>query len=585
MVEEEQKGYIDAVIPNANVSTWQNEIANVVNETYSFANSSLFISTIAGYYHDYAFRYIRPAVQWMDGYVPSIHAPGTGIMSTHIAGSLIKGLTRQIVGEKLVFRAEKNDPSALDTLKFVSEWSKKNKTKKAVKSGIGYSLGVGTSLIKINKRMDGELWWEGCRFDTCTYLASFTGEIKEATFLIKSYVDTRGDKGNVHYYLCEKRYYRESKGLVVKNPDGTFTKKEKKGDLIPTVEYVVHRATTQSLQNLSLRAADRRTIGWTEIPEDIRKCIKQDYAVLKIGDPQRLGLTNLGVEALLNGESDITCPTGTNFGESLIIPILDDLIIYEVASAYLLRDLYNGKGTVYLPKNLSLGDYSGYGQNVVVDGDNVSKIIQEAGLPPMNPNNPLQGMPNRVELLKGVNPEDQKAIVEQFELRVEQWQKVKEDSLKNIATKWGMSPKILNSFLAVGQVQQTATQIDSEDDVSIAFINLTRSYFRDPLDRLLETTLNYYGKPANVHIDFASPSLINKDRIIQRAASLRDLGVIDTDDMVRMIYPDLEEEEIQDKVKRAQAQEMQMMMQQMGAPTDEELSGGGNGDPDGTTSN
>ena len=198
------------------------------------------------------------------------------------------------------------------------------------------------------------------------------------------------------------------------------------------------------------------------------------------------------------------------------------------------------------------------------------------------PPNPLQGMPDRVETIKGVNPEDQKAIVEQFETRAAEWQLIKENCLKNIATKWGMSPKILNSFLAVGQVQQTATQIDSEDDISIAFINLTRSYFIDALDKLLETTLNYYGKPADVHIEFSSPSLINKDRIIQRASNLRAEGIIDTEDYIRMVYPDYDEEEVQNQVKKAQEQEMKMMMQQMAAPTDEEL-GGGNGDLDGTT--
>ncbi len=586
--ERNENAVVDTIVPNAGVSVFQSGLAQVVNDTYSFANSSLFIAAIAGYYQDYAYRYIRPSVQWMDGYVPSIHTAGTGIMSTHIAGALIEGLTRQIVGEKLVFRVtSKNDPDALETLKFTSEWAKKVNIKKAVKSAIGYSLGVGTSLLKMNKRMNGTIWWEGCRFDTCVYLASFTGEIREAEFLLRSYVDTRGKKGTTHYYLCEKRYYRESKGVVGPAPD--FAVIEKKGEMIPTVEYVVHAASAQSLQNLTNRSMMKKTIGWTEIPEDVRKLIKQDYSVLRIGEPQKLGFTNLGVVALLNGDCDITCPTGTNFGRSLIVPIQDDLITYELASSYLLREMYNGKGTVYLPKNLSLGDYGGY-PSVTEIKDSTEEIpgehnvAQTPVMPPFFPNNPLSGMPDKVETMKGVNPEDQKAIVEQFELRAQEWQTVKENSLKNIATKWGMSPKILNSFLAVGQVQQTATQIDSEDDVSIAFINLTRACFQGAIDELLETTLNYYGKAANIHVDFASPSLINKDRILQRVTSMRQEGFIDTDDAIRELFPDLEEEEIQDKVARANAQELKMMMAQMGAPTDEELSGGGNGDLDGTTS-
>ena len=576
---------VDNIVPNAGVSTFQSSLVQVVNDTYSYANSSLFIAAIAGYYQDYAYRYIRPAVQWLDGYVPAIHTAGTGIMSTHIGGALITGLTRQIVGEKLIFRAADKSEEGKETLKFISEWSKKQNIKKAVKAAIGYSLGVGTSLLKMNKRMNGDVWWEGCRFDTCVYLASFTGEIREAEFLLRSYTDTRGKGGATHYYLCEKRYYRESKGLIGPAPD--FKVLEKKGDLIPTVEYVVHTANAQSLQNLTNRSMMRKTIGWTEIPSEIRKLIKEDYAVLRIGEPLKLGFTNLGVVALLNGDGDIACPTGTNFGQSMLIPIQDDLITYELASSYLLRDMYNGKGTVYVPKNLSLGDYGGFphveslsGTAKEIPGDN--NVIETPIIPPTLPPNPLSGMPDKVELMKGVNPEDQKAIVEQFETRAAEWQTIKENCLKNIATKWGMSPKILNSFLAVGQVQQTATQIDSEDDVSIAFINLTRSYFIDKIDELLETTLNYYGKAANVHVEFASPSLVNKDRILNRISSMRQEGFIDTEDAIRELNPDLDEEELQTKIEKAKAQEQKMLMAQMVPPTEDEL-GGGNGDLDGTT--
>ena len=145
-----------------------------------------------------------------------------------------------------------------------------------------------------------------------------------------------------------------------------------------------------------------------------------------------------------------------------------------------------------------------------------------------------------------------------------------------------MSPKILSSFLAQGQAQMTATQIDSEDDISIAFINLTRSYFRDKLDKLMETSLNHMGIATNIKIDFASPSLINKDRILNRVSQLRQEGFIDTEEAIRELNPDLSEEEIQDRIAKAQKQEMQMMMAQMQPPMDNEL-GGGNGDLDGTT--
>ena len=210
--------------------------------------------------------------------------------------------------------------------------------------------------------------------------------------------------------------------------------------------------------------------------------------------------------------------------------------------------------------------------------------MQQVVPPPVNTlyRSPLSNMPDQVETLKGVNPEDQQAIVQQFELRAAEWQQIKENCLKNIAVKWGMSPKILSSFLAQGQAQMTATQIDSEDDISIAFINLTRSYFKDKIDKLMETSLNHMGIATNIKIDFASPSLINKDRILNRVSQLRQEGFIDTEEAIRELNPDLSEEELQDRIQKAKQQELQMMMAQMQPPMDEDLTGG-NGDLDGTT--
>ena len=219
-------------VENIGVSSWQNSLAQVVNGTYTYANSSLFIASIAGYYQDYANRYIRPCVEWLDGYVPTIHNANTGIMSTHIAGALISGLTKQIVGEKLVLRPGTKDKESLKDLKTVSEWAEKQNIKKAVKTAIGYALGVGTSLLKINKRMNGNLWWEGVRFDNCYYIASFTGEIKEVTTLIRHYADTRPKK-NAHFYLCEHRFWKKSNGKIKDIGGGQYVVLEKKGELIP----------------------------------------------------------------------------------------------------------------------------------------------------------------------------------------------------------------------------------------------------------------------------------------------------------------------------------------------------------------
>lgn len=558
----EEKAIVQEIIPNIGVTDEVTTLAGVINETYSYANSTLFIAEIAGYYRDYAFRYVRPSCQWLDGYVPSLHNRGTGIISTRIASKLVSGLAKQLAGEKLVFRLKDDptDPHHKEALKKVSNWSNKQNIHKAVKNGIGFACANGTCLVKTNVRLNGELWWEPVRFDNCFYLASFTGEIKEATFLIRGYTDTREGKNNCQYFLCEKRYWKQFEPKIKKNPDGTYTTVQKK-EIKPVVEYKVHRATSQSLNNLMASSTNRSSVGWEEIPYEIRKCIKNDYGVLRIDEPKPLPFANsLGVVAFINGEGDISVPTGANFGESMIVGIQDDLITYELATSYQLRDMQNGKGTVYLPKSMSLGDVAPNVALPLVDSE--KGALGTNGVPyiPPHDDNLYKTAPNTVETLKGVSPEEQQAIVQQFELRGDQWQMIKENALKNIAVKWGMSPKILASFLATGTAQMTATQIDSEDDISIAFINLHRSYFINAINELLELALNYMGYETNIEVKFASPSLINKDRLLNRIAQELSLGLIDLEDAIREMNPDLDEESLQTKIEKAlQQQQMNML--------------------------
>ena len=217
-----------------------------------------------------------------------------------------------------------------------------------------------------------------------------------------------------------------------------------------------------------------------------------------------------------------------------------DLINYEFANAYRLRDAYLGKGTLYLPKSMSMGDLSMPG--AVASGGNMLSALPETP----------------VELMKGVDAENQQAIVKQFNLRVAEWQKMMDDSLKAIATKWGTTPKALSSYLSQGEAQQTATQIDSEDDMSIAFINQERSYFVEPFNRLLRTTLELCGKPCGVELTFGNPSLVNKDRLLARTEKEYAMGLIDIEEAVRQTNPDLEEDALRAKIDKALARQKEM---------------------------
>ena len=65
--EKENTQHVETQVEPLNVSSWQSSVAAAVNQTYSYTNSSLFCAVIAGYYKDYAYRYILTACQWLDG--------------------------------------------------------------------------------------------------------------------------------------------------------------------------------------------------------------------------------------------------------------------------------------------------------------------------------------------------------------------------------------------------------------------------------------------------------------------------------------------------------------------------------------
>ena len=539
-------------VANAGIVEWQRGLANAVNETYNFSNNSLFYGLMPAYYRDYAWRYLRPAMQWLDGFVPSLHGEMSGIMATRIGTKLITGLTKQVVGEKLIFKP--NDKTFDETTKValqkISKWYDDNNVIKSVYAAIGFALGIGTSLLKMNVSNFNEVWWEAVRFDNCFYLADYKNKIDEATFLIRGYTDTRKNNSNEQFYLVEHRFYHTIKAkdkyfsLIEQQPDGSMKAIHKIGEKVPMVEYQVHRVRGTTQNNVMAAITSEETIKWDNIPSDVREQIKNNYSALRVGEPQKLPFKDLGVVALLNGEIDLSIPTGTNFGESMLVGIQDDLITYEVGCSYLLRDMYLAKGTVFLPKSLNLTDIAG-----VTAGYRSNDVLSGVG-------------DTKYEQVPGVDPDKQGIVVQQFEIRADQWQVVKENALKSIAVKWGMSPKILASFLAGGGQQQTATQVDSEDDLSIAFVYHTRSYFKNALNELLEKTLNFMGVPNNIKIDFASPSLLNKDRLIERVSRELESGLIDIEDAIRTIYPDLDEEALQDKIEKAKVSQQQKQEEQ-----------------------
>jgi hypothetical protein len=151
-------------------------------------------------------------------------------------------------------------------------------------------------------------------------------------------------------------------------------------------------------------------------------------------------------------------------------------------------------------------------------------------------------------------------------LRSTEWITTQDNILKKIATSIGMSAKTIAGYLEGGMQQKTATEIDAEDDSTIAFIEIKRGIFEKSLNKIMEVVTNFYGFSDNVEIRFATPSLVNQDKVIERAVRLLESGLADEEEALKMIYPDDDERQINERVEKMKAKRQQMQQERMMNP-------------------
>jgi hypothetical protein len=502
-------------------------LASTINGSYTFNNNSMFSAFANSGYKDYLWRYVYREAQWLDGYVSDFHGPGSGIVSTRLCPAIMMGFARQIVGTSLSFKSANYAPDS-KALDFVShKWYPKSGLQNALRSLELYALALGTALIKINKTNGGEYWIEPCRLDQCYFSTDFRGAVREATFLIRSYVDTKDNADN--FFLVERRFFQDGykDDMITLNGEATPIRiKYSK----PMVEFQVHRYHGMVSTNAMPAAANLRSgMGYSELPAWLQRKLASDYSAVRVNEPMPLPFSSalpLGVDILRNDGQDPTVPT-LGFGFSEIKSIEPELIGYDFSFTKYLQDIYNGAGKIGLPKSLSMQRLN----------PNASQTDTFSGLDF-----------SRYEFLDGQDPSKSSPTATQFQLRGLEWQGILDDFLRKIATKMGMAPKTLSSYLGPSNQQKTATEAHSDDDASIAVIEMKRSMLKPVVDRIIEEILNQNGMGANVECKFGSPALMDQDRLLDRISKEYESHFITLEEAIRELNPDDDEEQIKARV-------------------------------------
>ena len=524
------------------------DIALVPNQTYNYSNSTVFYSLVNYSFKNYYETVIKKSQQWLDGYDPSFHKADKGIFSTRIGAKINAGITKQIFGRGLVFINGKNTTGTLG-LDFIShKWQDQTNFQNAIKTLIGYTSPLGTGLLKLNtkwtwKEEDAknsrELWVQPLRMDYFYFSVNSENKIEKVTCFIRAFQSTKS--GTDNYCLVEERYYKEGYETFIKEIGGQkyqfqdTTHKARK----PFAEYRVYKINSTSNNN-TLAANTGTGVPYKTLPDDVKKVLADEYGALKIGEPIQLPFKDLGCYLFFNEGGDFTHPS-MPFGRAIMFDCLTDFMEYDLERSYGIRDLFNSKGIVGIPKALSQGNLAG------VEGT-AGHLQSQSPFGKLN----IAGY----EEIEGLNPDTQKPVITQFEIRANEHEIKQNAILKSIATTIGMSPRVIASYLVQGN-EKTAEQTHSEDDTITEWIKSHRQDYISGLNEVIEQVLSFYGIVDNVEVRFASDGLVSNERQLEIIEKKLEMGLIDLEDAVRELYPDLDEVQLQEKIAKAKAQKAQ----------------------------
>ena len=525
------------------------DVALMPNTTYNYSNSSVFYSLVNYAFKNYYQTVIQKSQQWLDGFDPAFHKAESGIFSTRIGAKIIAGCTKQVFGRGLIFVNGKNT-NERNGLNFISHnWQDKTNFQNVVRTLIGYTLPLGTGLLKLNTKWcqgKQELWVQSLRMDYFYYSVDSENNLTSVTCYIRAFQTT--GKEDESYCLVEKRYFKNGYKKFIQEIKGKSIEFEDKKQPIKEA-YAVYKIfkINSTSNNNTLAANSGDGINYKSLPTDIKDQLKEEYGALILDKEIKLPFVNsLGCYLFMNEGGDFTHPS-MPFGRPLVFDCLTDFMEYDLERSYAIRDLYNSKGIVGIPKQLNQTSLN----PVPGTAGNLGSITPFAQL----------NIPG-YEMVDGLNPDTQKPIINQFEIRAQEHEIKQNAILKSIATTIGMSPRVIASYLVNGN-EKTAEQTHSEDDTITEWVKNHRQDYIYNLNRVIEEVLSFYGIVDNVEVRFASDGLVNAERQLETIGKKLELGLIDLEDAVREIYPDLDEVQLEEKIAKAKAQKAENEQAQM----------------------
>ena len=484
-----------------------------IQRSYTFINNSLFYPLIPSHLFDYYNRFIRAYMYWYDGYDPLFHTANSGIMSTRIAYTLCNKLAKNVVGTNIMFDAlEKSGEVSknvkgyedLDGLHTIEKWAEDVDLVGKLKTLVSFGFAGGDSLIKLDgykKRPYPNM----LRKDNYFLTSDLSDKIVDATMLIYTWTNNKTKNGDVKdehdfYYIVEQRKFVDGKPMY-------------------KIYVKMGKGNVTTVKEIDVR--DVQEVEWKKLPRALRDSIKEMYPSVTLGQWKPLPFEDsLGLYLFKNSDNVSFIPQ-MNFGESLLSNIMVYMMMYDYAVSAIATDLHNGRGRVILPKPMQNSQDNSTSGHFGEFQDGFYAMFDY------------------------LDPEKQKPLPIQFDLRGMDWTTLLKLLKRLIASALDISERTIGQWLTEGTEKATAREI-SVDDATANFISEKRKYLERPLNDMLDDVESFFGfKKSKVKVRFSRVGLTNMMETVTQMSTLKDRGLVDLKTALVYLYPDMNDEQIE----------------------------------------
>lgn len=462
------------------------------NNLITFALNNPFYLFAPSYYKSYYSMYLRPCIAYYEG---SMNVQvGTNVVTNALSvQSITRNMKRKLFANGIDFVG---DTGARNK---ILDWSNGCEFEEKLKESFEYGLAGGTGILKLNKDFNNKYYVTAHRIDNFFIDVNSRGKIVKA----KVYIDlinntaTEGD----HYLLCEERYFDQ--------------------DNMPRQAYTIYLGSG-NLQtegyNKPIKdfTAYSNPIQWTAVPKAIRNIIKRDYPNVIFNEPTFLPFyDDLGIYKIDGYKNNPRIPNG-QFGQ----PIADIIQIEAVQ----------------------------YDQLKVFEKKEVKLARARANVPSeyINENDPDQSSTLDEDYYVSVPTGDNANIVPtQFQLRAGDIRTQKENILRDMAFKLGLSTSTVATFLGEGAGAKTATEIISEKTTTDTTFKDFKRQIESEVNKLIAKMLHLLDADVSQKCVLDIKYEGQESRIDTLKINLQAVqsGFMSPELFVKTTYPDLTQEQ------------------------------------------